>query len=431
VIHSWQVRGPFFITSCLVALSSCDEPAPPAPTPMAVEDSLPPGLEGGRWGRASPNAPRFTAEQEAVAEELSAIGYADGVRAAPAVASVTVHDPSRALEGWNLYVSGHGCEALLVDMQGTVLHRWSYDYDELWPEAEVPADAAGRGKWRRAYLFPNGDLLAIHEGIGMIKLDRDSQLLFEYPGKTHHDVDVLEDGRIWTLGREVELIPRIDPEVPCMDDFLVELDAQGRELQRISVLECLERGEAAELLARMPETKELFHTNAIEVLRRDVAGLPAFAPGNLLISLRHLDAIAVVDPRERKVVWWLTGDFRAQHEPTLLASDNLLLFDNRGGGEASSVLELDPRTGAVVWSYAGTREHPFYSHACGTAWRLANGNTLINESDAGRAFEVTPEGEIVWEFYNPHRGGPEGEYIACLYDLQRIVPDARYDWVAR
>jgi len=391
---------------------------------------LPPELQGGRWSRTSPNAPRFTPAQEAVAEELDALGYADGVRGAPGLVRVTHHDPERALQGWNFYTSGHGCEALLTDMQGHVLHRWSYDYDRLWPELEVPADAAGKGKWRRAHLFPNGDLLAIHEGIGMIKLDRDSNLLFEVPGKAHHDLDVLEDGVIWTLGREVELIPRIDPEVPCMDDFLVELDPDGRELARISVLECLERGEARELLARMPKTKELFHTNAIEVLRGDPSEhLPAFAAGNLLISLRHLDAVAVVDPHERKVVWWLTGDFRAQHEPTLLPSGNLLLFDNRGGDEASRVLEFDLATRRVVWSYLGTPERPFYSWTCGTAWRLANGNTLINESDGGRAFEVTPAGETVWEFYNPHRGGPNGEYIACLYDLQRIVPDSRYDWV--
>jgi hypothetical protein len=421
------VRGPFLIAAALLALSACGDESPPRANPAA--DPPPAELQAGRWKPVSPNAPRFTAEQQAIAQELAAIGYADGVRPAPALESVTIHDPSRALEGWNFYVSGHGSEALLVDMEGAVLHRWTYDYDLLWPELEVPEDAAGRGKWRRAYLFPNGDLLAIHEGIGMIKLDRASRLLFEYPGQTHHDLDVLEDGRIWTLAREVALIPRIDPEVPCMDDFLVELDAQGRELQRMSVLECLERGGAEELLARMPETKELFHTNAIEVLRRELPGLPAFVPGNLLISLRHLDAIAVVDPRERMVVWWMTGGFRAQHEPTLLPSGHLLLFDNRGRGEASSVLELDPRTRAVVWSYVGTPASPFYSHACGSAWRLANGNTLINESDGGRSFEVTPEGEIVWEFYSPHRGGPQGEFIACLYDLQRIVPDARYDWV--
>jgi len=30
--------------------------------------------------------------------------------------------------------------------------------------------------------------------------------------------------------------------------------------------------------------------------------------------------------------------------------------------------------------------------------RLANGNTLITDSKNGRVIEVTPEGDVVWEF---------------------------------
>ena len=42
-----------------------------------------------------------------------------------------------------------------------------------------------------------------------------------------------------------------------------------------------------------------------------------------------------------------------------------------------------------------------YSEYCSSADRLPNGNTLITETIGGRCIEVTPEGEIVWEFLNP------------------------------
>ena len=54
--------------------------------------------------------------------------------------------------------------------------------------------------------------------------------------------------------------------------------------------------------------------------------------------------------------------------------------------------------------------------------RLTNGNTLITESDGGRLFEVTPEGEIVWEFINPVRGGENDEFIPILSSGERIDP---------
>jgi hypothetical protein len=51
---------------------------------------------------------------------------------------------------------------------------------------------------------------------------------------------------------------------------------------------------------------------------------------------------------------------------------------------------------------------------------LKNGNTLIVESDNGRAFEVTPEKEIVWEYNSIYRAGEKGKYVATLLDLVRI-----------
>jgi len=410
------LAGAVLFLGCADAPEHDDTP----PAQALTDDELPEDLKGGRYALA----PELSEEQRLAIEQLNSLGYADGTQVAPEVVSVTRHEAGEVFEGYNLYTSGHGTEALLIDMDGAVLHRWSYDYDELWPDLDVPAGAAGRGKWRRTMLFPNGDLLAIHEGIGMLKLDRDSNLLWEYPGHAHHDAHILADGSIWTLAREAKVIPRVHESEPSMDDFLVELAPDGTERQRISVLECLERGDGEELLARMKRGKELFHTNSIEVLDGRLAErLPAFAAGNLLVSLRHLDAICVIDPREAAVVWSMTGDFRAQHDPTVLDNGNLLLFDNRGAGEASTVREFDPVTGEPVWAYAGTAESPFYSHTCGTSYRLPNGNTLVSESDAGRAFELTPDKRIVWEFYNPHRGGPELQYIAVLYDLQRVLPE--------
>jgi hypothetical protein len=36
------------------------------------------------------------------------------------------------------------------------------------------------------------------------------------------------------------------------------------------------------------------------------------------------------------------------------------------------------------------------------AQRLPNGNTLITEGMHGRIFQVTPSGEVVWEYLTPY-----------------------------
>jgi hypothetical protein len=54
--------------------------------------------------------------------------------------------------------------------------------------------------------------------------------------------------------------------------------------------------------------------------------------------------------------------------------------------------------------YEGAPEEPFHTPGRGIAQALDNGNFLIAETETGRAFEVTPDGEIVWSFINRYSG---------------------------
>ena len=69
----------------------------------------------------------------------------------------------------------------------------------------------------------------------------------------------------------------------------------------------------------------------------------------------------------------------------------------------STVIEIDPFTEEIVWGDEGNAQNGFHTFTCGSSQRLPNGNTLITESDNGRAFEVTTSGQVVRMYYNPHR----------------------------
>jgi hypothetical protein len=111
--------------------------------------------------------------------------------------------------------------------------------------------------------------------------------------------------------------------------------------------------------------------------------------------------VAVIDWETRKLVWaWGRGELSGPHDATVLPSGNIMIFDNGLGRDWSRVVEVDPRSGKIVWEYGGPGEGSFYTRTRGANQRLGNGNTLIVESAKARAFEITPEGEIVWEFIN-------------------------------
>jgi hypothetical protein len=106
----------------------------------------------------------------------------------------------------------------------------------------------------------------------------------------------------------------------------------------------------------------------------------------------------------------------------------MLVFDNSGGHGYSRILELDPMTQQISWSYPDKPSPQFFSDCCGTSQRLDNGNTLVTESEAGRAFEVTPEGEIAWEFFSPHRAGEDSELVATLFEVTRLPANSITVW---
>jgi hypothetical protein len=285
--------------------------------------------------------------------------------------------------------------------------------------------------WRRAYLLENGDVLAIFEGFGLIKVDKDSNLLWTAANQAHHDLAFGPGGEIYLLTRKAHVVPRLGVSTPVLEDFVVVLDAEGRELRRVSLLECLESSEFANLLTKeVINWEDLFHTNSIELLDGSFIQYDSsLTAGRVLISIFRLNLAAVVDLDEEAIVRGWAGDFRGQHDPKLVEGGGLLIFDNFGLGERSRVLELAAGDGSERWSFAGSDEIPFYSESCGTAQRLPNGNTLVTESDGGRAFELTPDGELVWEFYNPHRAGEQQEFIATLFEMLRLPEDFDTGWL--
>jgi hypothetical protein len=387
----------------------------------------------GRFNRLRPpprNAPASPEQQELI-EQLDAIGYAAGTQEAPDLEGVTRHDRNRAWPGINLVISGHAPEAFLIDMEGRVVHRWGSWY---WRDhMEIPSARAKAGRfWRRALPLENGDLLAIHERLGLLRLDRNSNVLWALPNYAHHEVQELPNGDLVMLACTVRLIPEIHPTVPVVDELITRVSADGHTLDIFSIFDCILAADTPlqwvrELL--WGKSGDALHANTLFVLDRSLEHLaPEFKQGRILTSFRNIDTIALIDPVQRKLVWAYKGDFRQQHDPRILPNDHLLLFDNQGRPGRSSVQEYDLRNMTLTWIFRGTETNPFYSHTCGAARRLPNGNTLIAETDNGRAFELTPQGEIVWEFYNPFRAGENDEYIASLFDLVRLPSDFAQGW---
>ncbi|MBW1920610.1 MAG: aryl-sulfate sulfotransferase, partial [Deltaproteobacteria bacterium] len=111
--------------------------------------------------------------------------------------------------------------------------------------------------------------------------------------------------------------------------------------------------------------------------------------------------------------WYDNGDQKVfgAHCATWLGNDRVLLFDNgseRPEGNRSAAVEVDIKTGKIVWEYEAKHSNSFYSYRQGAVQRLPNGNTLITSTHGGHLIEVTKDKEVVWDYVSPiHNGKPK------------------------
>ncbi|MCZ6598965.1 MAG: aryl-sulfate sulfotransferase [Planctomycetota bacterium] len=378
------------LTLLVLALAACDrgEPSPARSQPRSDEPDL---------------------------QSLAALGYvAWDENARGELAGVVRHDPARAFAGLNLYANDSN-EAYALDMDGRVVATWTvpgYDQCEFFR------------------LLDGGRILIESVDQGIALLDAGSNVVWRLDMNAHHDVAALEDGTF--------LVPYWDQHAdyrgrPVRFDGLLHVSAEGGTLGRWSTFDHLEELQALHpplALDTAPppgpdeaeQVYDYYHLNTVSPIGPNALdGDPRFQVENLLLCFRNANLLVILDRETRQIVWhWRPGTIDFPHMPTMLPDGRMLLFDNGHHRGWSRILEFDPRDGEIVWRYQAEPRESFFTEGRGSVQRLPNGNTLICESERGRAFEVTRAGEIVWEFWNPELKGGRRKRI---YRLLRIVGD--------
>jgi hypothetical protein len=390
-------------------------------------------------------------------------GPADSQQASGEVglAAVSVDSPKSTYDGFTLCSTTQGLEANLINMHGEVVYQWKMLRHRDWPKAANVRDPlpSEKAHFERCRVFPNGELLAMccygedsPYGYGLVKLDKNSNVLWGYSADFHHDFDVGEDGRIYALTQKVEVVtpPDLRDFFPPQHtaDYILVLAPDGQELANKSVLEMFcntpyfftllpvnpvgQRpspralpqilGQPGSPSGPQPKAMpgwmdprqaaqdlgDILHTNSVKVLSQTLAPkFKLFSAGQVLISLRTPSVIAMLDLDSSKVAWASRGIWQSQHDAQFLANGNILLFDNFGWSEGSRILEIDPVTQAVPWSYAGVGASSFMDYFRGSCQRLPNGNTLLVNSVRRRVAEISSGKEVVWQWNCPPPPAPD------------------------
>jgi hypothetical protein len=283
------------------------------------------------------------------------------------------------------------------------------------PRSAVPAT-----NWNAlihgATALPDGAVVFNFDGLGTVKLTRCGAVAWTLPRMTHHSIERSVDGGFWIpdAHQVTEQSPVAELSAPYTEDTILKLSSEGKVLQEISVPQLLSRNNLLALILGNGlsgialASGEITHLNDVEELTPEMSvHFPGFAPGDLLLSFRNLNLLAVVDPVTTRVKWHQTGPWIKQHDPDFQPDGTISVFNNNNDGTAagdilggSSVVTVNPLTGDSTVVYGGRPEQRVFTGTMGKHQTLGGGHLLITETFAGRAFEVNRDGQVVWEYIN-------------------------------
>ena len=337
---------------------------------------------------------------------------------------VVVYDKEAAFDGYNLYGE------ILIDMQGRRVNDWG----RPWVSGII-------NRLNIGVLLEDGSVLGWDQvSMRLVKLDWNASPIWKSDFRVHHEIVLTSESTLLVPTNHIYDYKGRKVEFEDLLELSRDLQVLSRwstwehlnELQRLhepSPLD-LDADQTAGVNRRPPKAMkespfggdyDYYHLNSIQQLPETPLGKAdrRFQTGNLLLSLRNVDLILILDRATREIVWsWGPGVIQRQHMPRMLPGGRILVFDNgRAQRGFSRVIELDPLSQEIVWEYRADPPESFYTRGQGSAQRLGNGNTLIAESHKGRAFEVTADGRIVWEWFNPKF---KKERRAKVYRMIRI-----------
>lgn len=325
----------------------------------------------------------------------------------------------------------------VIDMDGTLVHKWAIDWFEMWPEpTHIPPSDPMLPKFRPGTnlhgteLLNTGNLLFNFEYLGLVNLDICGNIVWRFPYKTHHSLYLDEYNNLWVSGRKTHTEPDSDypNHIPPFEEPLIfKVSLDGELLKQISIFDVLKENDMQGLLLMSGMDKAVETEFARDTMHlNDVETFPSymeegvFKAGDIMVSLKNINTIFIFRESDLKITHISTGEFLRQHDPDFIDGNTISIFDNNESNSAensqSRILIKSFADNETYVYYTGTMEQPFFTYAMGKHQWLPNGNLLITESMEGRAFEIDEQGNRVWEYINIVDEG----YIGLLSEVYRL-----------
>lgn len=334
------------------------------------------------------------------------------------------------------YCPRYGCIAVEYTRTGKLLHAYPYRPDLLEAHQTVsfPYEQVFSRFTTNVYpigllKLPGGDIVATFQqwnmfpfAGGIARIRPDGTPVWFRRDYSHHWPTLLSPNEIavpamrigpseqtFRLGGNLDITLSCDGRIE--EDIVRILDLDGGTKEEIPVSDALLHSPWRGMLDNAAVPCAPVHLNYVAPVTNAMVRLfPDVTPNDLILSLRDLNAFAIIGRRDHRLKHMFTGTFLLQHSVQPLGqSSTVLIFDNHGagwnGGPSRLIAyDLATREETTLLPNPNARGISMFSDVAGNISVSSDlSRIIVTAMEDGRAYELSrSDGSVFTVFNNLH-----------------------------
>ena len=331
--------------------------------------------------------------------------------------------------------AGHSAFKLIRLSDKKIIHNWVPDIQEIMKirdKGRPVSESSNKGNivlWH-PLLASDGSIVFNTEDRSLIKIGKDSRVLWSVDGIFHHSQEFDAAGNIWAssvMEKNSEFISRYFDDY--RDDALAQVSADGKLLQQRSISKILlDNGYRGLLFGIGPLERDPLHLNDIQPALKTTEH---WKKDDLLVSIRNKSTVFLYRPSTNKIIWLQTGPWLNQHDVDFIDDHRISIFGNNiirnknydfidGHNE---VYVFDFKTNKLTTPYTTfLKNAKVKTMTGGRSEILANGDIFIEETDFGRMLRGNTQ-SIIWQYVER-----VDEHSAAVLGWSSILDPAKFNF---
>lgn len=291
-----------------------------------------------------------------------------------------------------------------------VLYRWVPDINEIIKvrdKGKSLAEQSNKGNIVFWHPLPSGDGSVVFntEDRSLIKIDKNSKILWSLDGIYHHSQEFDAEGNIWAssvMDNNSDFVRQFFEDY--RDDAIAKVSPDGKLLFKKSITDILlENGYRGLLFGIGPMERDPLHLNDIQPA---LTSTEYWQKGDLLVSIRNKSTVFLYRPSTNKILWLKTGPWLNQHDANFVDESRISIFGNNIIRNNKYDF-IDGHNEVYIFDFKNSETSTPYTDFLmkakvktmtgGRSEVLPNGDVFIEETDFGRMLRGSNR-QIIWQY---------------------------------